>query len=125
VTSATSAMDGDTLPEIVQTLEELSPVVLSVGGPLPGPVIGEAVDHPGGGPLHQGGGPDHPAHAGAPDPPVLVTVEGPPPPVITEPLVLLEGGHTQGHLGEVSQGVQILKQKEGAPRRGEEVVQER
>jgi len=25
----------------------------------------------------------------------------------------------------VSQGVQILKQKEGAPRRGEEVVQER
>jgi len=118
-------MDGDILPEIVQTLEELSPVVLSVGAPLPGPVIEEAVGHPGGDPLHPGGGPDHPAHAGAPDPPVLVTVEGPPHPVITEPLVLLEGGHTQGHLGEVSQGVQILKQKEGAPRRGEEVVQER
>jgi len=129
-------MDGDTLPEIVQTLEELSPAVLSVGGPLPGQVIEEAVDHPGGGPLHPGGGPlhpgggplhpggglDHPAHAGAPDPPVLGTVEGPPPPVITEPLVLLEGGHTQGHLGEVSQGVQILKQKEEALKRGEESV---
>jgi len=125
VTNATSAMDGDTLPEIVQTLEELSPAVLSVGAPLPGPVIGEAVGHQGGGPLHPGGGPDHPAHAGAPDPSVLVTVEGPPPPVITEPLVLLEGGHTLDHLGEVSQGVLTLKQKEEVLRREEEVVQER